>query len=107
VTERIPTDFTSEDLDTALARILAEPTWAHRLLCAAAHHLETDQPFQICTPVVLTEALDHGYEQVCADLPEIVADEAALRAVAVLPEIRPRDTAGEVALQLRAAAGGV
>jgi len=25
----------------------------------------------------------------------------------VLPEIRPRDTAGEVALQLRAAAGGV
>ena len=105
--ERIPTNFTSEDLDTALTRILNEPTWAHRLLCAAARHLETDQPFQTCTPPVLTEALDHGYEQVCAGLPEIVADEAAQRAVAVLPEIRPRDTAGEVALQLRAAAGGV
>jgi hypothetical protein len=95
------------DLDLVLARILSEPTWAHRLLLAAAHHLETDQPFQICAPAILTEALDHGYEQVCAGLPEIVANEAAQRAVAVLPELRPDATAGEVALKLRAAAGGV
>lgn len=94
-------------IDTALRRILSEPSWPARLLCAVAAHLEADQPFMILDIQTLAAAETSAEEQVLAGLPEIVAAEAEDLAAAVMPMTRPRETAGEYALRLRAIAGTV
>jgi hypothetical protein len=103
--ERIPTNFTSEDLDTALARILSEPSWAHRLLHATARTLE-EQPFLVMNYRLLTDALNEAKDQVCAGLPDVVVCQATETAMSAVPAVRD-ETAGEYTLRLRAAAGGV
>lgn len=102
--ERIPTSPTSEELDTALARILSEPSWAHRLLCATARVLEDEQPFQTMNPTVLCDAVNDSVQHALAGLPDVVVTESTMRATDALPDMRPGITAGEYALQVRAAA---
>jgi hypothetical protein len=104
--ERIPTSFTSEDLDQALKRILAEPTWAHRMLHAAARVLE-EQPFLVMNYGLLTDALNEAKDQVCAGLPDVVVEKSTELAMTAVPAVREHETAGEYALRLHAAAGCV
>ncbi|MEV8354640.1 hypothetical protein ACFVTT_38580 [Streptomyces niveus] len=92
------------DLDTVLRRILTEPSWPARLLCAIATALEAEQPFVILDAPALAAAEDTAVEQVLAGLPEIVAAEAEDLAAAAMPRPRHRETAGEYALRLRDAA---
>lgn len=92
------------DLDTVLARILNEPSWPHRLLTATAAHLEAGQPFLTLDPELLAQAEAAAADAVLAGLPDIVADEAENLAAKAMPVPRPRETAGEHALRIRAAA---
>ncbi|MGW0550538.1 hypothetical protein [Streptomyces altiplanensis] len=93
-------------LDEALARILSEPTWAQQLSTATASALE-DTPFIVMDGWLLTSAINTAIAQVLAGLPGIVAAEALTRMYTVMPQARPRETAGEYALRLRAAAKGL
>ncbi|MDI9885334.1 hypothetical protein QMZ92_13250 [Streptomyces sp. HNM0645] len=97
------------DMDALLARILTEPTIGARILLATARALEDDQPFLVLTPEDLADALTKGTADATANpaLPDLVIEEGMLRAYAVLPEIRPGETAGEFALRLRDAARGL
>lgn len=92
------------DLDTVLARILNEPSWPHRLLCATAVWLEAGQPFLTLDPQLLADADEAAVDTVLAGLPEIVADEAQNLAAKAMPVPYPRESAGEYALRIRAAA---
>lgn len=105
--ERIPTSPTSEELDTALARILSEPSWAHRLLCAAATVIEREHPHFTMTYSVLTDALNQGKDQALAGLPDVVVHEATMTAMSAVPAVRGSETLAEYALRLRASAGSV
>jgi hypothetical protein len=92
------------DLDEALARILSEPTWARQIITATACHLQTEDPFLTLTETDLTATLDMVTELITGHLPQVVADEAAERAAAVLPPLHPRETCDTYALRLLHAA---
>lgn len=95
------------ELDEALARILAEPTWAQQILTATAGHLRVEEPFLVLTDADLTATLDLVTELVVGHLPTAVADEAIQRAAAVIPERHPRETCDTYAMRLLAAARNV
>ncbi|GGJ81925.1 hypothetical protein GCM10011583_11740 [Streptomyces camponoticapitis] len=94
-------------IDTALHKMLTEPSWPARLLCSTAACLENGQPFMVLDIQTLSDAEEAAKEQVLADLPDIVAQEAEDLASLAMPMLRPRETGGEYALRLRAIAGTV
>lgn len=93
-------------LDTALARILSEPSWAQQLALATAEALEHDS-FIVVDGWHLTDAINIAIARVLIGLPGIVAAEATTRLHLALPQAHPRETAGEYALRLRAVAKGL
>jgi hypothetical protein len=94
-------------MDATLARILAEPTWAHQLLVATAVGLAIDEPFLIATTADIDAALTSVAECLIHHLPDVVIDEVMERAAAVVPMPLPRETQSQYALRLRAAAGAL
>ncbi|MFI6862628.1 hypothetical protein ACIBKZ_22495 [Streptomyces sp. NPDC050421] len=95
------------ELDKALARILAEPTWAHQILVATAVGLAIENPFLVATTADIGAALVSVAECLLSHLPDVVADEAMERARAAAPMPYPRETHSAYALRLRAAAEAV
>jgi hypothetical protein len=95
------------ELDKALARILAEPTWAHQILVATAVGLAIEEPFLVATIGDIDAALTSVAECLLAHLPDVVADEAMERAASVIPVPLPRETQSAYAIRLRAAAKAV
>ena len=104
--ERIPTNFTSEDLDTALERILAEPTRSARILSGLAD-IFAEQPFLTMGHWHLTDAMNTACYKVLHGFPAVIAADDTQRVAQALPLMRPGETAGEYSLRLRAAAGCV
>ncbi|TXL91607.1 hypothetical protein [Streptomyces sp. IB2014 016-6] len=91
-------------IDTLLRRILTEPSWPARLLCAIAQHLENDLPFVVLDVLALATAETAAEERILAALPDIVALEARDLTAAAMPMPRAQETGGEYALRLRAIA---
>jgi hypothetical protein len=89
--------------DDTLRRILAEPSTAARLLTATADALDAS-PFLTATEYELDHTAGAAALKTLVGLPEVVAEEAASRAAQAFPAVRPRETCGEYALRLRAAA---
>ncbi|MFE0270836.1 hypothetical protein ACFWZY_01650 [Streptomyces sp. NPDC058992] len=95
------------DVDALLVQILTTPTLGAQILMNTARELD-EQPFLAITDEDLADALTKGTETALgSQFPALVAEEAMLRAAAVLPEIRPGETAGEFAIRLRSAAGAI
>jgi hypothetical protein len=94
------------DLDAALARILAEPSHAHRFLAGIADVLD-NHPFLTVNALLVVDAMNAAALHVFAGLPEIVAAQAAETAVDELPEAYPGELAGSLAARIRAAAEDV
>ena len=88
------------ELDEALARILAEPTWARQILTATAAALQTADPFLTVTYWELNQALDTAHAAVTAGLPAYVAREAKEQASMALPMTHERETCDAYALRL-------
>jgi hypothetical protein len=93
-------------LDEALARILSEPSWAHRLLQGIADVLD-NQPFLTVNEALLTEACDIATSHVLGHLTPYIADQARQVAMDEMPEAYPGETAGSLAARIRAAAEDV
>lgn len=92
---------------TLAAPTLPYPSYAGLLLTETADQLDDGQPFLILTPETLGEAMAEAARLVLHGLPQIVADAARAGAARANLEFRDRETAGEFALRLRAAAGGL
>lgn len=88
-------------LDTALARILTEPSWAQQLAVATAIALEQDA-FIVINEQILNEAIGWAIGKVLTGLPGIVAAEAMTALHEELPEFCTGETADEYAARLRA-----
>jgi hypothetical protein len=101
--ERIPTLFTTEDLDAALTQILSEPSWAYRFLNGVADVLE-GHAFLTVNEGLLTEALNLAKAYILGALPAIVVSQATHAAMDEMPEAYPGETADSLAARIRAAA---
>lgn len=92
------------DLDEALARILAEPTWARQIIEAVCVALRTEDPFLTLTLADLDALLTSTSELLLSHLPAVVIEEAEDRAANTLPLIGPRETHDAYATRLHRAA---
>jgi hypothetical protein len=95
--------FSLADLDAALARILAEPSHAHRFLTGIADVLDND-PFLTVNHQLVTDAMNAAARHVLGGLPDIVAAQASETAIAEFPETYPGELATSLAARIRAAA---
>lgn len=94
-------------MDATLDRLLTEPTWAHQILVATAVGLAIEEPFLIATTADVDAMLTSVSECLLSHLPDVVADEALMRASSVVPMPRYLETQSQYAIRLRAAAGAV
>lgn len=93
-------------LDDTIARILAEPSWAHRLAYATASFLD-QQPTEEMDSYSLIDAVNDAEELVLPGIPGRVAGEALTALHNALPRTYLTETNGEYALRLRAVAKGL
>jgi hypothetical protein len=91
------------ELDAALARILAEPSHAHRFVTGIADVLDND-PFLTVNALLVADAMNAAARHVFTGLPDIVAAQASETAIDELPETYPGELAGSLAARIRAAA---
>lgn len=82
-------------------------SYTHQLLTAIADELDADQPFLVLTPRVLGEAMTTAMHLILDGLPEPIRDAALAGAMGAGITPRHKETAGEHALRLRAAARGL
>ena len=96
------------DMDRVLRQLLAQPSFAALLLTEVAYRLSTRRVSHlVLTTALWDEAFAAAHTRILADLYPCIAINAAERAAAVLPEVRPSETCGKYSLRLRAAAKGV
>ncbi|MER5882697.1 hypothetical protein ABT160_02595 [Streptomyces sp. NPDC001941] len=100
-----PSPATLDALDVELRRILRDGTYAAQLLRSVADELD-QVPYLTVNADELAMAIAVAHDVLFFDMPPLLAEEAAERASAVMPDIHDdgRQTCGEYATLLRLAA---
>lgn len=98
---------TDQSTDAVLRRILTEPSHAARVLTGMADLLERRDPFLVLNADDLEQAAVDAGATVLQGLPRVVAQDAADRAAAALPDARHQEIGSTYAGRLRVMAGAL